>query len=57
LATRRYLLKYLLTDGAVKKVLEVLGPKYQTRPGGYLRIIKIGPRRGDAAPIVQIEFV
>ncbi len=42
---------------AVKKVMEVLGPRYKDRPGGYLRIIKIGQRQGDGAPMVQIEFV
>jgi len=57
LATRRYLLRRLYLHNAVKKVLEVLGPKYQERPGGYLRIVKLGQRQGDGAKIVQIEFV
>jgi len=42
---------------AVKKILDVLGPRYKDRSGGYLRIIKQGQRQGDAAPIVTIEFV
>ncbi|MFZ5391437.1 MAG: 50S ribosomal protein L17 [Patescibacteria group bacterium] len=57
LANRRLLLKRLPTEGSVKKLLEVLGPRYISRPGGYLRITKLGNRQGDAAAIVQIEFV
>ncbi|PJA47610.1 50S ribosomal protein L17 [Candidatus Uhrbacteria bacterium CG_4_9_14_3_um_filter_36_7] len=57
LTARRKLLQYLPTELAVKKVLEVLGPRYETRPGGYLRIRKIGTRANDAAPMVRIEFV
>lgn len=57
LATRRYLHSFFYTEEPVKKILEVLGPKYKDRPGGYTRIVKIGPRQGDAAPMAQIELV
>ncbi|MBU1145963.1 50S ribosomal protein L17 [Patescibacteria group bacterium] len=57
LAARRYLLKYLYKEAAVKKVLEELSPRYKERKGGYTRIINIGRRQGDGAEIVQIELV
>ncbi len=57
LTARRTLMKDLSTEGAVKKALEVLGPRYKERAGGYTRIIKIGTRQGDGAPIVQLELV
>ena len=41
----------------VRKLFEVLGPRYQTRPGGYLRVLKAGFRQGDNAAMAVIEFV
>ncbi|MBL7141647.1 50S ribosomal protein L17 [Patescibacteria group bacterium] len=48
---------YLQSREATKKILEEIGPKYKDRPGGYLRIIKVGPRKGDGAKMVILELV
>ncbi len=57
LAARRNLMKFFYTEHPVKKILEVLGPRYASRPGGYTRIVKIGHRKNDGADMVQIELV
>jgi large subunit ribosomal protein L17 len=57
LIVRRRLLAYIYDERAEQKLLEVYGPKYATRPGGYTRIVKLGTRVGDAAPEVILELV
>ena len=57
LTTRRRLTQVLYHKKAVNKSLEVLGPRYKDRKGGYTRITKVGNRQGDGAEVVQIEFI
>ncbi|MEK7615024.1 MAG: 50S ribosomal protein L17 [Patescibacteria group bacterium] len=57
LAARRKLMAFFYTEHPVKKIFEVLGPRYATRPGGYTRIVKLGHRLNDGADMVQIELV
>lgn len=57
LVARREAIKVLYTDEAIHKLMNVLGPKYKTRQGGYTRITKIGSRPNDGADMVRIEFV
>jgi large subunit ribosomal protein L17 len=57
LHARRLALSKLPNKLLVEKLFDVYGPRYRTRPGGYTRIVKLGPRHGDAAPMARIEFV
>ena len=56
-ANRRLAFSRLRRDSAVGKLFAELGPRYQARPGGYLRILKSGFRAGDAAPMAIVELV
>ena len=57
LHARRQALAFVNDTAVVDKVFHVLAPRFAQRPGGYTRIIKIGTRKGDAAPLVQLEFI
>ena len=57
LHARRQAVAQMRDHDMVKKLFEVLGPRYKERNGGYTRIIKAGFRYGDSAPVAVIEFV
>jgi len=57
LHARRQAASQLKQDQYVAKLFEVLGPRYQDRKGGYVRVMKAGFRYGDMAPMAIIEFV
>lgn len=57
LHARRLLIAQIKQEGAVKKLIDTIAPRYAERPGGYTRILKAGFRYGDMAPMAFIEMV
>ena len=54
---RRQAAAFLTDESVVRKLFDEIGPRYESRPGGYTRMVKLGSRRGDAAPIAILELL
>jgi large subunit ribosomal protein L17 len=57
ISARRHVLRYIPRKDIVKILFDEIAPKYADRPGGYTRIVKLGYRPGDAAPMAVLELV
>jgi large subunit ribosomal protein L17 len=57
LHSRRQAASFLLTPASVKKLFDALGTRFGQREGGYTRITRLGPRKGDGAEVVMLELV
>ena len=57
LANYRRALSYITKEDVAKKLFDEIGPKYADRNGGYTRVLKMGPRRGDAAEVAILQLV
>ena len=57
LHSKRQAMAFITKEDVVKKLYEEIAPKYQDKNGGYCRIVKTGPRRGDAAEMAIIELI
>ena len=57
LAAYRQALGFITKEDVAKKLFQELGPKYAERNGGYTRVVRIGPRRGDAAEMAIVQLV
>ncbi|MCI8303733.1 MAG: 50S ribosomal protein L17, partial [Lawsonibacter sp.] len=57
LASYRQALSYITEEDVANKLFKEIGPKYADRNGGYTRVVRIGPRRGDAAEMAIVQLV